>query len=147
MTRDTLIDSCQEEEEVNTYVSPTSVTKLRKPGLDFSPGKRTAANKEVEESRTSLETYQQDVAVHLKSSMELLGQMNEACTKAMLQMEKSTELLNKVNQETNGMPFFGAETEAELKAVAKMQRRKKKVENLTEAPRDYSSDPSGLFDK
>lgn len=103
--------------------------------------------KEVEESRTSLETYQQDVAVHLKSSMELLGQMNEACTKAMLQMEKSTELLNKVNQETNGMPFFGAETEAELKAVAKMQRRKKKVENLTEAPRDYSSDPSGLFDK
>ncbi|QDP00318.1 YhcB family protein [Thalassotalea sp. PS06] len=103
--------------------------------------------KEVEESRTSLESYQQDVAVHLKSSMELLGQMNEACTKAMLQMEKSTELLNKVNQETNGMPFFGAETEAELQAVAKMQRRKKKVENLTEAPRDYSSDPSGLFDK
>ncbi|WP_394172714.1 YhcB family protein [Thalassotalea litorea] len=103
--------------------------------------------KEVEESRSSLESYQQDVAVHLKSSMELLGQMNEACTKAMLQMEKSTDLLNKVNQETNGMPFFSAETEAELKAVASMQRRKKKVANLTEAPRDYSADPSGLFDK
>ncbi|TLU66698.1 DUF1043 family protein [Thalassotalea litorea] len=115
--------------------------------LSSSSQENQRLEKEVEQRRSSMESYQQDVAVHLKSSMELLGQMNAACTKAMLQMEKSTDLLNKVNQETNGMPFFGAETEAELQAVAKLQRRKKKVENLTEAPRDYSSDPSGLFDK
>ncbi|TKB47906.1 YhcB family protein [Thalassotalea mangrovi] len=103
--------------------------------------------KEVAESRSSFKTYQQDVAAHLQSSMDLLAQMNDACNSAMLQMEKSTELLNKVNQETNGMPFFGAETEAQLQAMAKMQRRKKNPENLTEPPRDYSADPSGLFDK
>ncbi|WNC72943.1 DUF1043 family protein [Thalassotalea psychrophila] len=102
---------------------------------------------QVNESKTSLEEYKQEVAVHLDSSAQLLAQMNETCKTAMTQMEKSTLLLNKANSETNAMPFFSKETEAQIRSNPQKVKssRSRKTEQLTEAPLDYSSDPSGLF--
>ena len=102
---------------------------------------------EVSESKSSLEQYQDEVAAHLDSSAQLLAQMNDTCKNAMTQMEKSTTLLNKASSAPSAMPFFSEETEAQLRAnPAKIKAsRSKSRETITEAPRDYSSDPSGLF--
>ena len=102
---------------------------------------------EVSESKSSLEQYQQDVAAHLDSSAKLLTQMNKACQDAMTQMEQSTSLLNNANSNSKGMPFFAAETEADIRSnpVKVKASRPRKQDHLTEAPRDYSADPSGLF--
>ncbi len=103
--------------------------------------------KEVSESKTSLEQYQQEVALHLDNSAQLLEQMNETCKVAMQQMEKSTKLLNTATAKPNAMPFFSADTEANLRAnTKKVKPSRKRNEGLaTEPPLDYSSDPSGLF--
>ena len=103
--------------------------------------------KQVNESKQSLEQYQQEVASHLDNSAKLLTQMNEACQNAMVQMEQSTSLLNKANSQTKSAGFFSKETEEQLRASPKRVKasRPRKDEQLTEAPRDYSSDPSGLF--
>lgn len=102
---------------------------------------------EVNESKSSLEQYQQEVAAHLDSSAQLLAKMNETCLTAMTQMEKSTFLLNKASTQSQTMPFFSKEAEAHLKAAKAPLRpkRRRQDESITEAPRDYSSDPSGLF--
>jgi uncharacterized membrane-anchored protein YhcB (DUF1043 family) len=103
---------------------------------------------EANETKSSLEKYQNDVAVHLESSAQLLQQMNSTCKIAMEQMEKSTSLLNKATQEpVAGMPFFSKEAEEHLRANpdgAKLSRNEKN-KTFTEPPLDYSSAPSGLF--
>ncbi|KGJ98977.1 YhcB family protein [Thalassotalea sp. ND16A] len=102
---------------------------------------------EASANKTSLKNYQQEVATHLASSAQLLNQMNETCATAMAQMEKSTILLHKATNETKAMPFFSEEIEAQMRTspdkLKAAQPRKK--EQITEAPRDYSADPSGLF--
>ncbi len=102
---------------------------------------------EVNESKTSLANYQQEVASHLNNSAQLLAQMNDTCKSAMQQMAESTTLLNKATLEPNAMPFFSPETEAQLLATTEVKKPAKlrKEQALTEAPRDYSNEASGLF--
>ncbi|NMP15740.1 DUF1043 family protein [Thalassotalea sp. Y01] len=102
---------------------------------------------EVTESKTSLEQYQNEVATHLQNSTNLLAKMNDACKTAMIQMEQSTQLLDRANQRSNEMPFFSAETEAHIRSNPLPKKAKRGVRNeaLTEPPRDYSDDPSGIF--
>ena len=99
------------------------------------------------ESQNTLEQYQKEVAAHLESSATLLAQMNDTCTNAMQQLDKSTQLLNKAKFEANEQPFFSAETEAQIRANPQKTKASKSVKDtaLTEPPRDYSGDPSGLF--
>lgn len=103
---------------------------------------------EANETKSSLEQYQNDVAAHLESSAQLLQQMNSTCKIAMEQMEQSTSLLNKASQEPAvTMPFFSKEAEEHLRANpdgAKLSRSAKN-KTFTEPPLDYSSAPSGLF--
>ena len=103
--------------------------------------------RQVVESKTSLEKYQQEVAEHLDSSTKLLAQMNDACQTALVQMEKSTQLLRHANTESTNMPFFSSEAQAHLRdnADKTRSRRNRKVAPLDEAPRDYAGDGSGLF--
>ncbi|MDN3653531.1 DUF1043 family protein [Thalassotalea ponticola] len=102
---------------------------------------------QVNDSQTSLEQYQSDVATHLKNSTSLLARMNEACQAAMVQMEQSTDLLDRANQRSNDMPFFSAEAQEYMRnsAANKGNKRTAQRESLTEAPRDYANDRSGLF--
>jgi len=74
---------------------------------------------QVNKSEAALDQYKLDVAEHLDSSAKLLDQMNDTCQTAMKQMQESTQLLQKATT---------VETEA-----------------ITEAPLDYSGNPSGLF--
>lgn len=102
---------------------------------------------EASQSKRSLEQYQQEVALHLDNSAQLLEQMNETCKIAMQQMEKSTKLLNTATVKPNAMPFFSADTEEDLRTNTKQVKpsRKHNEELATEPPLDYSSAPSGLF--
>jgi len=104
---------------------------------------------QANKSEAKLEQYKLDVAEHLANSATLLEQMNSTCQVAMKQMHESTQLLQQAtNVDVEGMPFFSAETEQQLAQTAKL-RRPKRVndleEKVTEAPLDYSDNPSGLF--
>jgi len=104
---------------------------------------------QVNKSEAALEQYKLDVAEHLESSATLLDQMNNTCQTAMKQMQESTLLLQKATTvEADGMPFFSAETQQQLAQTATMRHQKRTseaTEAITEAPLDYSDNPSGLF--
>jgi uncharacterized membrane-anchored protein YhcB (DUF1043 family) len=109
--------------------------------------KRLAA--QVSQNESALNQYQQDVAEHLESSAKLLEQMNSTCQTAMKQMEESTALLQRATPaNTDAMPFFSQETQEQLAQTVKLRHKKanKVKEEVTEAPLDYSGNPSGLFD-
>jgi uncharacterized membrane-anchored protein YhcB (DUF1043 family) len=103
----------------------------------------------VSTTEASLNQYKLDVADHLTSSAQLLEQMNNTCQTAMKQMQESTQLLQKATSvETDGMPFFSAETHAQLAETANLRRVKRtdeQVEEITQPPLDYSGEASGLF--
>jgi len=104
---------------------------------------------QVNKSEAALDQYKLDVAEHLDSSAKLLDQMNNTCQTAMKQMKESTQLLQKATTvEAEGMPFFSAETQQQLAQTATLRHQKRAsevAEAMTEAPLDYSGNPSGLF--
>jgi uncharacterized membrane-anchored protein YhcB (DUF1043 family) len=105
---------------------------------------------QANQTEAKLAQYKLDVAEHLESSASLLAQMNNTCQVAIKQMEKSTALLQQATPtEIESIPFFSKETEEQLAETAKLRHQKKntvKEERSTEAPLDYSGNPSGLFD-
>ena len=104
---------------------------------------------QVTQTESALEQYKKDVAEHLESSATLLEQMNNTCQTAMKQMEESTKLLQSATpKEGDVMPFFSQETQEQLAQTVNLRHEKKEVieESVTEAPLDYSGNPSGLFD-
>lgn len=104
---------------------------------------------QVSKSEAALDQYKLDVAEHLSSSAKLLDQMNSTCQTAMKQMQESTQLLQKATTvEVEGMPFFSEETQQQLAQTATLRHQKRTPESkdaITEAPLDYSGNPSGLF--
>ncbi len=104
---------------------------------------------QVSNSDAALSQYKLDVADHLASSASLLEQMNSTCQTAMKQMEESTQLLQKATTaESAGMPFFSQETEQQLAQTASLRHQRRSNEKsaeITQAPLDYSDNPSGLF--
>ena len=106
-------------------------------------------SEQVNKSEAALDQYKLDVAEHLASSATLLDQMNSTCQTAMKQMQESTLLLQKATtEEVEGMPFFSAETQQQLAQTATLRHPKRVNEvadGITEAPLDYSDNPSGLF--
>lgn len=104
------------------------------------------ANK-LEQGEQNLENYKANVAEHLESSAKLLEQMHSTCKDAMEQMAQSTKLLQEATPEdASAMPFFSQETQEQLAQTVQLRSKanKKDIE-ITEAPLDYSGNPSGLF--
>jgi len=104
---------------------------------------------QVSTTEAALSQYKLDVADHLTSSAQLLEQMNNTCQTAMKQMQESTQLLQKATLvEADGMPFFSAETHAQLAETANLRhvkRNENQVEEITQPPLDYAGEASGLF--
>ena len=75
--------------------------------------------------------------------------MHSTCKDAMLQMAESTKLLQEATpDDASVMPFFSQETQEQLAQTLQLRNassaNKKDIE-ITEAPLDYSGNPSGLF--
>lgn len=105
---------------------------------------------QVNQSEQALEKYKNEVAEHLDSSATLLNQMHSTCKEAMEQMAQSTKLLQEATPEdSTTMPFFSQETQEQLAQTVQLRHsssdRKEDIQ-ITEAPLDYSGNPSGLFD-
>lgn len=118
--------------------------------LSTSTQENKKLNEQVSEKESALAQYKLDVAEHLESSSELLKKMNETCQTAMEQMATSTKLLQQATpSEANVMPFFSKETQEQLAQTVNLRHEKKikaeSTESSTEAPLDYSGNPSGLF--
>ena len=117
--------------------------------VSSSSKEQRSLTEQANKSEAKLEQYKLDVADHLASSAKLLEQMNSTCQTAMKQMHESTQLLQQAtNADVESMPFFSAETEQQLAQTANLRHRKRDTEPktvLTEAPLDYSDNPSGLF--
>ena len=105
---------------------------------------------QASQSEGDLAQYKLDVAKHLDSSAKLLEQMNSTCQTAMKQMTESTSLLQQATtNEAVHMPFYSKETQAHLAETVNLRDQTKTAEvndYVTEAPLDYSDNPSGLFD-
>lgn len=103
---------------------------------------------QTNQTEKELSTYKQDVAQHLDKSAKLLEQMDDTCKSAMKQMEQSSKLLKQVTpSETSDMPFFSQETQDQLAQTVSLRHHKRDQEQaITQAPLDYSGNPSGLFD-
>jgi len=105
--------------------------------------------KQATQSESALVQYKLDVAQHLDSSTKLLDQMNTTCKTAIQQMEQSTKLLQQATPPADSIPFFSSETQEQLAETVNLRhskRDKKSTEVISEAPLDYSGNPSGLFD-
>lgn len=103
----------------------------------------------VQQSEQALEQYKEEVAEHLDSSSKLLEQMQSTCKDAIAQMAQSTKLLQEATpEEATSMPFFSQETQEELAETVQLRHGKserKEDVKITQAPLDYSGNPSGLF--
>ncbi|TWX53082.1 YhcB family protein [Colwellia hornerae] len=103
----------------------------------------------VSNSEAALAQYKLDVAEHLDDSTILLDKMNSTCQTAMLQMEKSTQLLKQATPlDVDGMPFFSKETQEQLAQTVSLRHSRAERKNeatSTEPPLDYSGQASGLF--
>lgn len=102
----------------------------------------------LDQGEKALNEYKANVAEHLESSAKLLEQMHTTCKDAMLQMAQSTKLLQEATPEENtAMPFFSQETQEQLAQTVQLRRNNtNRTDNeITEAPLDYSNNPSGLF--
>ncbi len=117
--------------------------------LSSSSQEKRRLSEQVSKGEATLSQYKLDVADHLKSSANLLDQMNDTCQTAMKQMEESTQLLQRVTiNDVDGMPFFSQETQDQLTQTVGLRHPKraaKHEESSTEPPLDYSSEASGLF--
>ncbi len=116
--------------------------------LSASSQEQRKLAEQASESEAALAQYKLDVADHLESSAKLLEQMNSTCQVAMKQMEESTQLLQRATPtEAEAMPFFSKETQEQLAQTVTLrhQKRTDSAETITEAPLDYSGNPSGLF--
>jgi len=118
--------------------------------LSKSSQENKKLTEQVSESESALAQYKLDVAEHLDSSSQLLEKMNETCQVAMKQMEQSTQLLQQATtSESTPMPFFSKETQEQLAQTVSLRHEKRdsatESEKVTEAPLDYSGNPSGLF--
>ena len=117
--------------------------------LSSSSQEQRKLAEKVNKSEAALDQYKLDVADHLESSAKLLDQMNNTCQTAMKQMQESTQLLQKATTvDVEGMPFFSAETQQQLAQTATLRHQKRPADTetaITEAPLDYSGNPSGLF--
>lgn len=118
--------------------------------LSSSTEQSTATEEKLTKREQELTQYKLNVAEHLDDSAALLKKMNETCQVAMAQMEKSTELLQRATPEKSSdeLPFFSEEITADLTTTASLRRPaagNSSDHDLTEAPKDYSDDPSGLF--
>jgi len=115
-----------------------------------SSHKQQKLAEKVNHSETALEQYKLDVAEHLDNSAKLLEQMNSTCNAAIEQMAQSTKLLQQATpEESITMPFFSKETQDQLAQTVSLRHNKeerKEEQLITEAPLDYSGNPSGLFD-
>ena len=102
------------------------------------------------QSESELAQYKLDVAEHLENSAKLLEQMNSTCQTAITQMAQSTQLLQQATPDNiESMPFFSKETQEQLAQTVNLRHDKnarKKAENNSEPPLDYSGAPSGLFE-
>ena len=116
--------------------------------LSASSQKERLLAEKVSQSEAALAQYKLDVSEHLDSSTQLLEQMNVTCKSAMQQMEQSTKLLKKATPNEDSIPFFSKETQEQLAQTVKLRHNKRdeKIEEaVTEAPLDYSGNPSGIF--
>ncbi len=118
--------------------------------LSKSSQENKKLSEQISQTESALSQYKLDVAEHLESSSKLLEQMNETCQTAMKQMAQSTKLLQQATTtDSNAMPFFSKETQEQLAQTVKLRQEKRasavKKEEATEAPLDYSGNPSGLF--
>ncbi|WP_286263012.1 YhcB family protein [Thalassotalea atypica] len=118
--------------------------------LSKSSQENKKLNEQVSQSESALAQYKLDVAEHLDNSSQLLEKMNETCQVAMKQMEQSTQLLQQATPtEATVMPFFSKETQEQLAQTVNLRHEKRtdkaEQEPVTEAPLDYSGNPSGLF--
>lgn len=122
---------------------------LAKYFLSNASDDQVALKERVNKSDAALVQYKLDVAEHLDSSAKLLEQMNNTCKIAMVQMKESTQLLQQATvAEKISMPFFSEETEDQLAKTAILRHKIRTpgtAQNVTEAPLDYSGNPSGLF--
>ncbi|MBO9489580.1 YhcB family protein [Endozoicomonas sp. G2_1] len=122
----------------------------------FAKNQREQKNlaEKVSKTEAELAQYKLDVAEHLDNSTKLLADMNATCQQAMQQMETSTNLLKRAtpsSEASESMPFFSRETQEQLAQTVALRHperhtKKAKDEAITEAPLDYSGNPSGLFD-
>lgn len=103
--------------------------------------------KEAKIKEDAFSQYKQDVAEHLENSAQLLEQMNNTCTTAMAQMERSTQLLQQATpSDSEHLPYFSKETHEQLAETFDLRHQEKAKEAVrTSAPRDYSGDASGLL--
>jgi len=104
---------------------------------------------QVNKSEAALDQYKLDVAEHLDSQPSYSTKWMTRVKQLWKQMQESTQLLQKATTvETDGMPFFSAETQQQLAQTATLRHQKRDndtAEAITEAPLDYSGNPSGLF--
>jgi len=135
---------------IGIFILGTALGFIANKMLSTSNQENKQLAEQASQSETNLAQYKLDVAEHLDHSTQLLEQMNTTCQKAMQQMEQSTKLLQQATPtEQEAMPFFSKETQEQLaQTVALRHNREEKKEKtpLTEAPLDYSGNPSGLFD-
>jgi uncharacterized membrane-anchored protein YhcB (DUF1043 family) len=121
---------------------------LNKTMSNASQENKELTNK-VSQSEQALEQYKANVAEHLESSAKLLEQMHSTCKDAMVQMAQSTKLLQEATpEESSAMPFFSQETQEQLAQTVQLRHKESTRRNdveITEAPLDYSGNPSGLF--
>jgi len=104
----------------------------------------------ISQSDKALVQYKTDVSEHLDSSAKLLEQMHSTCKDAMAQMAQSTKLLHEATpEESSAVPFFSQETQDQLAQTVQLRHNnsnRTSDEEITEAPLDYSGNPSGLFE-
>lgn len=104
---------------------------------------------QADEAKSALNNYQAEVSNHLGRTSMLMDQMAETYREVLQHMTETSQVLQKAQQDKDSnMPFFSRETTEALQAsLSQLEEPKRKRTKPSEQPRDYSGQPSGLFNE
>lgn len=102
--------------------------------------------KQVETTKQELDSYKEEMTRHLDTTADIMSNIRQNYDNMMSQIEATNALLSKQFSSEKSMPFFSPETEKQLfKASITNPEQRSEESQLSEQPKDYSVQSSGVF--
>lgn len=123
-------------------------------GVGFYGGKlyteknfnKAELKEQIEDSNKQMAKLKGDVTANLEVTQKLMNDMKANYDSIVEQMQHTTQLLEKPRDTNAAMPYFSPEAADHL-AVLGDNDKKRRIEDTTEQPSDYSDGSSGLFNE
>lgn len=102
---------------------------------------------ELDDSKKQLTQYRQDVSEHIETTNQLMSQLQDNYARIARHVQQSKmQLVEQPISARDEVNFFAADTTQQIKqSLHQMNERRRDTATVTQQPRDYSGEASGLI--